>query len=38
MIYDNIIKILDDLNIKYDEINHEPSTSCEHSKELRAKA
>lgn len=36
--YDNIIKILTDLNISFDEINHEVSTSCEHSKELRSKA
>lgn len=35
MIYNNIIKILKDLNINFDEINHEASTSCEHSKELR---
>lgn len=38
MIYDKILKILNDLNLHFDEIDHESSTSCEHSKELRAKA
>jgi hypothetical protein len=38
MIYEDILKTLDKLNIKYDSIEHEASTSCEHSKELRNKA
>lgn len=38
MIYDNIIKILKDLSLPFDEINHEVSTSCDHSRELRTKA
>ena len=36
--YQNIINILEKNNIEYDEIDHEVSTSCEDSKELRAKA
>jgi hypothetical protein len=38
MIYENIINILNNLNIKFDSIDHEATTSCEHSKELREKA
>ncbi len=37
MLYENIKKILVTLDISYQEINHEASTSCEHSKELREK-
>ncbi len=33
-----IYKILKDLEIDYDEISHEASKSCEHSKKLRTKA
>lgn len=36
--YEKIKNILKDLNISYDEISHEISTSCEHSRELRNKA
>lgn len=36
--YKKIHEILKILNISFDEIGHEPSTSCEHSKELREKA
>ena len=36
--YQKIIQILNELNISFDEISHEASTSCEHSKELRQKA
>jgi hypothetical protein len=38
MIYENIVNILNNLKIKFDSIDHEPTTSCEHSKELREKA
>ena len=31
----NIYKILDQLKIQYDEIDHEPTTSCEYSKMIR---
>jgi hypothetical protein len=37
MLYENIKKILDTLEISYQEINHEASISCQHSKELREK-
>ena len=33
-----IYEILKDLNIEYDEISHEASTSCDHSKLLRSEA
>ncbi len=33
--YENIKQILNDLQINYDEITHEATTSCEHSAELR---
>jgi len=36
--FENIIKILKDLDISYDLIEHEVSTSCEHSASLRAEA
>lgn len=36
--YNNIINLLKLLNIKYDEISHCESTSCEHSKLLRSQA
>ncbi len=36
--YKNIKKILEENNIEYDEIEHEVSTSCEDSKELRENA
>lgn len=38
MVLENILNILNKLKISYDLIEHEPSTSCEHSKELRDKA
>lgn len=38
MIFQNILDILKEKNIKYDLIEHEESKSCEHSKELREKA
>ena len=37
MIYTHIKHILQALQIPYEEITHEVSTSCEHSKELRTK-
>ncbi len=36
-LYKNIITILNTLQIPYKEIEHEASTSCDHSKELRKK-
>lgn len=36
--YELIIKILKDLNISFEELNHEQTNSCEHSAELREKA
>ena len=36
--YEKIIQILKDLNISFNEISHEASTSCEHSAELRKNA
>lgn len=36
--YENIKNILNDLQIPFQEISHEASTSCEHSAELRTKA
>ncbi len=36
-LYENIVNILKNLTIPYKEIDHEASTSCEHSKELRKK-
>lgn len=36
--YSNIIEKLQSLNIDFDEIEHEESTSCDHSKELRKNA
>lgn len=36
--YEKIIHILNELNISFDEITHEETKSCEHSKELREKA
>lgn len=36
--YKRIIRLLDSHNISYDEINHEVSTSCDHSKQLRIDA
>jgi hypothetical protein len=36
--YQNIHEMLNNLSILFEEIIHEPSTSCEHSKELREKA
>lgn len=38
MIYQNIKNILKNLDITFDEIDHEASRSCEHSRELRNKA
>lgn len=38
MIYDNIRDMLENLHIPFDEITHEASTSCEHSRELREQA
>ena len=38
MILENILETLKKLNINYDLIEHEATTSCEHSKELREKA
>jgi len=38
MIYDRIMSVLDKLAIPFDEIVHEASASCEHSRELREKA
>lgn len=37
MIYQNILSTLQKNDISFTEISHEPSTSCEHSKEMRAK-
>lgn len=36
--YNNIHQLLETYGIEFDEVSHEPSTSCEHSKELRMKA
>ncbi len=36
--YEKIIEILKDLEISYDEIEHDETTSCEHSKTLREEA
>lgn len=36
--YENIKNILKNLDITFDEIDHEASTSCEHSRELRSQA
>ena len=36
--YQNIIKILEENNIQYDEIEHDISTSCEDSKRMREEA
>jgi len=36
--YENIKNILKNLNISFDEIEHEVSMSCEHSREIRNKA
>ncbi len=36
--YKNIIKILEENNVEYDEIEHEESKSCEDSKNIREKA
>lgn len=38
MVFENILNILKTSNISFDLIEHEPSTSCEHSKILREKA
>ena len=36
--YEKIIQTFKDLNISFDEISHEASTSCEHSAEIRKNA
>lgn len=38
MIYTGILAILEHTHIPFDEIKHEASVSCEHSRELREKA
>lgn len=38
MIYTGILATLEHAHIPFDEIKHEASTSCEHSRELREKA
>lgn len=35
MLYETIIQTLKNLSISYQEIDHEASTSCDHSKDLR---
>jgi hypothetical protein len=38
MIYENIKKILTDMQISFDEIEHEESKTCDDSKRLRSEA